>query len=349
MKPVLDAIIIGQGLAGSALALLMQDQQRKFHVIASPAFQAASVVAGGICNPVVAKRYVPSWRGEEFYQAASTFYQAQERKLNAPFFYKRNLYKLIGSEQEAQYFTKKWQEDPLLQSLSSAEIRKLPDAFHQPYGAVEIKQAANLEVAAYLQATRNFLLQHQCLSEISFEPSQLEIGENTVRYGEWEARKIIFCEGWYAAQNPWFPFLKFRFAKGEILKISIPGLQSQDIVKKQVYLVPQSGGSYIAGATYNWTDLDNMPTEAGKEELTGELKKMLDEDFTILAHKAGVRPATYDRRPFIGQHPEHKPMYIFNGLGTRGAMLAPLLAQQFNNFLWDGKTLWEETDIERLF
>ena len=64
-------------------------------------------------------------------------------------------------------------------------------------------------------------------------------------------------------------------------------------------------------------------------------------------HTAGIRPTVNDRRPLIGLHPEHRSLGVFNGLGTKGVMLAPFFAKQFAGFLEHALPLNKEVDIAR--
>ncbi|MBK7816373.1 MAG: FAD-binding oxidoreductase [Sphingobacteriaceae bacterium] len=71
--------------------------------------------------------------------------------------------------------------------------------------------------------------------------------------------------------------------------------------------------------------------------------------YNVLEHKAGVRPSTLDRRPIIGQHPLHKNLFVFNGLGTKGVMLAPYFSKKFVHFYLNKEALDAEVDVKRFY
>ena len=49
--------------------------------------------------------------------------------------------------------------------------------------------------------------------------------------------------------------------------------------------------------------------------LENKLKAILDVNFKTIDHFAGIRPATKDRRPFIGTHPEFENIgYLMAGV-----------------------------------
>jgi glycine/D-amino acid oxidase-like deaminating enzyme len=49
----------------------------------------------------------------------------------------------------------------------------------------------------------------------------------------------------------------------------------------------------------------------------------------------------------MGQHPELSKLFIFNGLGTKGYLMAPTLAKDMCAFLLEGKELEKEVSLKR--
>jgi glycine oxidase len=58
------------------------------------------------------------------------------------------------------------------------------------------------------------------------------------------------------------------------------------------------------------------------------LHEMFDTPFEVIRQVAGIRPTMMDRRPVIGQSKVNSKVFIFNGLGTKGALLGPFFAEQ---------------------
>ena len=90
---------------------------------------------------------------------------------------------------------------------------------------------------------------------------------------------------------------------------------------------------YWVGSTYEWTDLNNQPTKEKREEIVAILNELLEVPFEVLDHFAGVRPSIKQRRPVAIVHPEHPSLLFFNGLGTKGASLAPYFANKIMELL----------------
>ena len=158
---------------------------------------------------------------------------------------------------------------------------------------------------------------------------------------------IIYCEGFNAINNPYFNYLPFSPVKGELLDIKIHEINIQEIINQGAFVIPLGDDVYRLGATYSWHELDFIPTEQGRNELMGKYQKLMKPEMKIGSHRAGVRPATKDRRPFIGMHPEFENVGIFNGLGSKGVSLAPYFAKQFVDFLVNDKELHPEVNINR--
>jgi glycine/D-amino acid oxidase-like deaminating enzyme len=101
------------------------------------------------------------------------------------------------------------------------------------------------------------------------------------------------------------------------------------------------------GSSYEWDFENDLPTAAFRERTINHLKRWLKLPFAVIDHRAAVRPATLERRPFIGFHPVHKKIGILNGLGTKGCSLSPFWASQFVEHFVNGLPLQPDVDILR--
>jgi len=147
--------------------------------------------------------------------------------------------------------------------------------------------------------------------------------------------------------NPFFNHLPLDGTKGELLIIKAPGLQLDVIVNTSVFIMPLGDDLFKVGATYNWKDKTNVPTDEGKLELVTRVKEILNCEFEIINHFAGVRPTVRDRKPLIGTHAKFSCIHILNGLGTRGVMLAPAMAKALFENIELGTPLDAAIDIKR--
>lgn len=344
-------IIVGQGLAGTVLAHTLLKHNKTIVVIDAPHLSKASKVAAGLYNPVVFKRLVKSWMADELLHCMDVFYPEMEQLLNTKFYFKREIVKPFSEEHEKTLWLKKSKEDIGKYLSPIIEQHFLSEIIYNPIGTAEVIKAGNINPALFIEASRNYFEAEKIVIEEIVDYNSLLVENNNVRYKNIRADKIIFCEGCKATDNPYFGRLPFKLTKGETLTIRIPQLDEQNIeskvINKGVFILSLGNGTYKVGATYEWDDLTELPTEKGKSFLVAQLDKVLKVNYEILNHEAGIRPTVKDRRPLIGLHPQYSALAVFNGLGTKGVMLGPYFAKQLVEFLENNIPLNKEVDIAR--
>ena len=142
------------------------------------------------------------------------------------------------------------------------------------------------------------------------------------------ARYILFCDGFASAGNPWFKNLPFAPNKGEGLLVEIKGLDPGLVYKKGMSLIPYRKDIFWLGSSYEWTFENDQPSENFRKNAESWLKNTLKLPYSVVEHFAAIRPATLERRPFVGFHPGQPEIGILNGFGTKGCSLAPFFAKQ---------------------
>src|ERR1019366_1477178 len=278
------------------------------------------------------------------------FYTDAEKLLNENFYFKKQIVRLFAEEQEKTLWLKKTNEEVGKYLSKTIEDNFLNDVVYNPLGSAEVIDAGNLDTRLFLDTFRNYFKTNKNLLEEKFDYDQLIISENYVNYKNYKADKIIFCEGFKTTENPYFSWLPFKLTKGEIITIKLleqVGFDFDKVINKGVFILPVRNNIYKVGATYEWTDLTEHPTEKAKSELIDKLQKVLKVPFEIIDHQAGIRPTVIDRRPLIGLHPQYSVIGVFNGLGTKGVMLAPYFAKHFFDFTENNLPLNKEVDIKR--
>lgn len=345
-----DYIIIGHGLAGATLANELLNHQRKVLVLDDPGISSCSKVAAGLFNPLVFKKLNKVWRADLFFPAADAFYQGLEKQYAVSLQKKIPLCRIFSSAGEQNDFQLLSGEDSYHDYIKQdVVIENHSDQLNAPFGTGIISGSGFLNTQAYLQFTEQRL---ETCGEIIRQKINLhkDLRKENNRWivsDAFSAEKIVFSDGWKITENPFFSYLPMMPAKGDVLTIHAPELNENYIYNGGCFVLPIGNQLFRAGATFNWKDLSDSPTQNGKDELLVKLKDLLKVPFTITEHLAGVRPATKDRRPLLGEHPEHKGLFVFNGLGTRGVIMAPWLAQHFRLFAEEGIMLDRECDIQR--
>jgi len=343
-----DLIIVGKGLAANTVASRLQEHQLSYCIIGDPALSNCSRIAAGLWNPIVFKRMTLSWKADELITELKTFYTSIEKRTNSQFYHERVIHKPFFSEEEKAFWIKKSKID--LQQFVDPHIYTAGPqnknlVVPNSYGVV--KNCGNINMQKFLSACET--LHSENLHE-TFDHSQLEISEDHIAYKTIKARSIVFCEGHLVKNNPFFNWIPMNSVKGELLEIETNEIElNNEILNHNAFIFKLKNNTYKIGATYNWKELNEEPTEIGSAELKEKLTGLITAPYKIIDHKAGVRPSTIDRRPIIGRHPSYKNLFVFNGLGTKGVMLAPYFSKKFVHFYLNKEALDPEVDLKRFY
>ena len=346
MKQV-DYIIVGFGLAGMAFADLLERKGHTFTIIDKQT-DAASRVAAGLINPVILKRYTMPWQGEMQFDLANAFFNDLASRLQVEAVKQLQVYKLFSSiEDQNNWFEAS--DKPVLSRFLNSQLKSdVAPQVEAKLHCGEVRETLKIDIPKLLDAYKAYLETIGAYAQENFEYEALQLlGEHQVQYKEILAKKVIFAEGYGIHKNPFFNKLPLVGNKGEYIDIHAPGLKLTQAVKASFFIIPLGADLYKVGATFNWKDKDSKPTEEAQKELIEKLNKVLKCEFEVVAQHAAVRPTTGDRRPLLGVHPQYKQLVLLNGLGTRGTMMAPYLAQQLYAHLELGEALDEELSIMR--
>lgn len=342
-----DVIIVGQGLAGTTLAWAIHQRGYTLAVIDRGHHSSPSRIAAGLITPITGQRLAVAWRFPQLFPSAQQFYQHLQRQLDVTFFYPGPMVRLFVDEGERRLFS-----DRAERYLSDL-VRPLDPAwpgvadFHADHGGFVMPTAARLDVAKYLDASRLWLQRRGAFSPGTVDPSSdlrvTPAGVALPRFGL-AARWLIWCQGF--EPNPFFPALPFNPVKGEMLTIRWSRVW-YEVIHKGAWLAPVGEGRAKVGATYDREALDSRPTPAGRAWLKEQLGRLLKGCYEVVDHSAAVRPALIDGRPVLGLHPAYPSLGILNGLGSKGALLAPFCAQVLADSLASGQVDDNEVSLRR--
>ncbi|TDW46531.1 glycine/D-amino acid oxidase-like deaminating enzyme [Flavobacterium sp. 270] len=345
---MIDYLIVGSGLAGISFSEIALKNNKSIVVIDDKS-QISSRVAGGLYNPVILKRFSEVWKAEEQLALMEDFYSEIELKLQTKVNFKLPiLRKFFSIEEQNNWFAAS--DKPLLAPfLSTKLIFTKFDGINSPYDYGEVLHTGYVDTALLLDKYQEYLIENNLLLKESFDYSKLIINNDHVEYKNHKAKHIIFAEGFGLHANPFFQDLPLDGTKGELFVIKAPKLNLDVIVNTSVFILPLGNDLFKVGATYNWKDKTDLPTEEGKTELVERIQEIINCDFEIVSHFGGVRPTVRDRRPIIGTHDLHKSLHILNGLGTRGVMLGPAMAKDLFDYIENKTALDPVIDIHRFY
>ncbi|MEP6699683.1 MAG: FAD-binding oxidoreductase [Bacteroidota bacterium] len=342
-----EYLIIGQGISGTWLSYYLQKEGKSFLVIDNNSPNSSSKIAAGIINPVTGRRHVEVWMAEEILSFAWDAYKKIGNELGITAISQKDIIDLFPNPQMRLSFMQRVEEKAGY--LQSYPVQNhFNHLLNYDFGCGEIKPVYTVHLETLLPTWRQQLKKKNLLLEEEFDIDLLHISANKIEYKDITAGKIIFCDGNSSTNNPYFNLLPFAPNKGELLIAEIPDLPQTHIYKKGMMLVPLlTPGQWWIGSNYAWEFTNTDPTKEFREKTEQLLKAWLKMPFKILSHLSGVRPATLERRPFVGLHPQHSTIGILNGMGTKGCSLAPFLAKQLADHLCNDKPLNPEADIKR--
>ncbi|MFE3866976.1 NAD(P)/FAD-dependent oxidoreductase [Flavobacterium sp. LS2P90] len=343
---MIDYLIIGSGLAGISFAEMALQNDKSIYVFDNNS-QNSSKIAGGLYNPVILKRFSEVWLAQEQLLLMNEFYTVLEEKLECKVDFKKPILRKFFSVEEQNNWFAASDKMALAPFLSTELIYKKYQGIDSAYDYGEVLQTGYVDTALLLDKYKEYLIKEKLFQQESFDYDTLQIENDSIRYKNIEAKYIIFAEGFGMHSNPFFKNLPLDGTKGELFIIKAPGLDLDVIINTSVFILPLGNDLFKVGATYNWKDKTDLPTEEGKTELIERIKEIITCDFEIMEHFAGVRPTVKDRRPLVGTHFNHDRVHILNGLGTRGVMLGPSMAKALFEFIEYKMPLNKEIDINR--
>ena len=322
--------IVGGGLAGCSLAIALHQRGKDVRIVDRGDSVTSTKIAAGIVNPITGPYLTKDPRFNEFWSHALKFYRTFESLVGAKVFRKMRMVRLLDSEKQAAKWRSRLQS-PGYQECLTEEPFEIGDEFHSEFGGFTIECAGHLFTADFIDATKIFMGDRWQVGEIlGPEPEGI----------------TIFCEGVNGSNNPLFDWVHFRPAKGEILTVRINDLNEDRIVNRgRVWLLPIGNGVFRAGATYDWDSNDCNVTAEGRKLIESRLKRLVKVPYEVLDQRAAVRPVIGSRKLLIGIHPGHENVGFFNGLGSKGVLMAPFFAENFAAHLCGEVAIDEEADL----
>ncbi len=343
---MIDYLVVGLGLAGISFCETLEQQGRSFRVINDDS-QQASIVAGGLYNPVILKRFTLAWKAHEQLELLGPFYSKLEEKLGVTLDHRLRVLRRFASIEEQNGWFEASDKAALSALMSTSLVVEPNNAINAPFGYGEVLGTGRIDTRLLQTTYGKYLAAKNLLFRESFQYDLLEIKENEVVYKDLRARQLVFATGFGLQQNPYFNYLPLNGTKGELLTVKAPELKETNVIKSSVFIIPLGEDTYRIGATYKWKDKTNEPTAEAREELETKLKTFLRCEYEVIHHVAGMRPTVADRRPLVGQHPVYNSLYVLNGFGSRGVMIGPYASKALYNFIENDEALDPEMDISR--
>lgn len=335
-----NILIVGAGLAGITLAhqltrkgavcTLIDDQKN-----------ASSLVAAGMVNPMSFRRTLFSWNAAEYFPYAHKFYQELEASLSIRFLNDLDILRVFTSAEEASNWQRKRNSVPFCDFfLEETEAEKN----HLPFGSGRLR-GFWVEAKAFVFGNQRFFQAQGRLINAVFDYELFS--PETCAYSEISYDAVVFCTGYKNKQNPYFKEVPVETTKGQTLTVTWEKGREDCSIHQKCFVLPLGNKHFRVGATYEWRNDALDTTESAREDILARFKMVTNDEVLVVNQVAGIRPTTPDRKPLMGKHKAYKNVYLFNGLGAKGYLIAPNVSLLMADLIINGTQLPKEIDLYR--
>ena len=342
-----DIVIIGLGLAGSALAWRAVDAGLDVVVVDDAAATAASRVAAGLVTPVTGAKLKPQEGFDGLAATAVAHYRNVGETTGVDAYHARPAIRVLSGQKELDA----WREleasgHPLLVRWDDA----LPAGVRRPGVAVCMPDAGRLAIADYVAATRRYFAERGAIVEAAVDDESVVADGAGVRLPTLglAASNAVFCRGYGDRHSRFFTGLGWRPAKGQILELECRRFDERFTVHGSgIWLTASGPATVLAGATYEWDTLDATVTATARGQLRDKIAQVIDLPYEVVGQRAAVRPIVHGRKPVIGHSADSGRIWLFNGLGSKGALFAPSVAEALLSSIVNDTPIPPEFCLER--
>jgi glycine/D-amino acid oxidase-like deaminating enzyme len=329
-------LVVGQGIAGSLLAHGLSQRGFRVHIIDPCVSDTASMKAAGLYNPVTGRKMNLTWMAHKLFHGLKDYYDGVDAFLSIHSHHSLPIYRPFLDQEEQndwQGRTSDARYEGFIRRVhsESLQIAGLKD----PFGGLELQNCGYVDLPSLIEGFRKHFMARDIFIKGRY-PQDAPTHD-----------RVIFCDGPSAVENPYWANLPFQLVRGETIDIQCT-LPEERIYNRGVFIIPRKDHFRI-GSTYHHDVLCYSPQERGIKELRDKLAKLYTGSYEFVQTSAGVRPATFDRKPFIGWHPENKDVGIFNGFGAKGVSLVPYFSKLFVDSIEEKASIHPEADVSRVF
>jgi glycine/D-amino acid oxidase-like deaminating enzyme len=330
---MLDTLIVGGGLSGSLLAWRLLKAGRRALLLDAPPLDGrppAYAVAAGLAAPVSGQRATLLPDAPATLALAQQTYEALGADLGRAFWRPLPILRCFPTPEGAQRWRERCADSAFQAYLREVDPSQMPESAKlKPLdSAFEIQGGGHLDLGALVPALQAWLESQGALRRERFVPGDFSAGTDGVQWRGQRAHLAAFCEGVAARGNPLFETLPFQPTRGELLELTIPGLDAERVLYGRHFLIPLGQDRYLCGATYDRQDLESGPSEAGRATLEEGLQELLKLPYRVTGQRCGVRPNVLGHAALWQRHPSQARLWRLNGLGSKGAWSAPRLTLQ---------------------
>jgi glycine oxidase len=350
MTPDWDAIVVGAGIIGCAIARELASRGQRTALLEPRAVGAgATQASAGVLAPYIEAP------GDGPLQELTTrslalydrFVADLEREVGRPLEYRRCGTMEIASDMAGVVRLQalaSWAQGKGIDTrwLGHAEAARLEPSLTSIEGALLVPTHGYVAAGALADALVEAATGHGALMVFgeqveSVRPDGAGVRVTTTAGSHTAAKVIIAAGSWSgglmgdaAAVKP---------VRGQLLRLRWNvGAVSRVLWGDRCYIVPWTDGTLLVGATTEDVGFDQRTTVAGVRALLDAANDLLPGlwQATFVQARAGLRPSTVDGLPLIGYAPESRAIVYATGHYRNGILLAPLSAMLVADLVVDG-------------
>ncbi|AKP49894.1 hypothetical protein CA2015_0423 [Cyclobacterium amurskyense] len=345
-----DFLLIGQGLAGTVLSHRLIQDGHSVHLIDDGDPNSSSKIAAGLYNPVTGRNLVKTWLADILFEEIERFYHEMERLLDKDLVHSLGIYRPFVSYEEQNEWVAKSADPQFNAFIKQVFTQSRNKGVKDPFGGVLLKSTGYINTLELVNGYSEWLRERNLLTKaVLSEKDLVQTKDGNWQFKEILAKKIVFTNGIQARNNTFFNWIPFIPVKGEILTVK-QDYYSSEIINRGVFRIDMGEGIGKVGSTYNNSEVNLCPTDAGKKEILDKLEQLIEKEvIAIKDHQVGIRPGIRDRKPVLGKHPSKDNVYLFGGFGAKGVSLVPYLSKQMVKLMVCGEEPHKEVNINRFF
>ena len=357
-----DIIIVGAGINGCSLAYSLNKRGQSVLVLEQDDIASGgSGAAGAFINPKISKSGPLKELIEKAYLYALPFYRENfnNHTTLAPLLH---IAKYEDENDKVEYFKT---HTSLKTGDIPAELSSSLTPHANSFSSVYIKDNAIVEAKHVCEA----MLEGIQREKVKVEVPKYEDGFWCINL--YRAKKLVLCTGGYD-EIVKEPYIKLRRIFGQRCEIESSTLMRATVHHEVSVSATKKNGRIAVGASHH-LDKEMMPTkEEGEAELIRLAQKSVKlDDLRLISSFTGMRSGSNDYLPMLGsvvkaqesihKHPEtlkgnkeleleyYPELYMINGVGGYGFVLAPYLSKLMSEHLIDGQELPEYLAPKRFF
>lgn len=354
MNKTPDCLIIGGGLMGMLTAReLVRAGLDVLLLERGQVGRESSWAGGGILSPLYPWRYsdpvsILAQASQQIYSQLADSLQA-ESGIDVQWTQSGLL--MPGCDELTQAGAWAGQYGMRLQALSASEVADCEPSLAgglAKKGGLYLPEVAQVRNPRMLQALRKSIEKSGVNIKTGCEIGQIQVAHGRVigvetGLGEViSAGRVVVAGGAWSAGllEPLGLALPVKPIRGQMLLFRADKDSLQRItLYEDRYVIPRRDGRVLVGSTLEDTGFEKATTESARQDLLAAAVEIIPAlaNYPIEKHWAGLRPASPDGVPFIGEHPEIAGLYVNTGHFRNGVVLGPASAALLRSIILKNK------------